>query len=37
MNKLKGNSIKLIDVRLKYKNPFNVSKNEASKFVLKNH
>ena len=27
--------IKLIDVKLNYKNPFNVSKNEASKFVLK--
>ena len=31
----KGNSIKLIDVKLNYKNPFNVSKNEASKFVKK--
>ena len=31
----KSNSIKLIDVRLKYKNPFNVSKNEASKFIKK--
>ena len=30
-----GNFLKVIDINLKFKNPFKVKKNEASKYILK--
>jgi 4-hydroxy-L-threonine phosphate dehydrogenase PdxA len=34
-NDIKSNKLKVLNIALNYKNPFNVSQNEASKFVVK--